>query len=447
MLQRRTSPTSDQIILVDGRPLARRLSRRSILGLTLGLGSGLAASQCGFANGTGSASSQESESSVSVADRQQGLVIGSLLGDALGGPVEFSEHPSTNGFLCNAREWPADKKMDSSLLQQLADSLPLLGYEQLRPDVAPYGPWRTSAPAGTITDDSRHKIVLQRAIRASNQTGERLTEASIAEQFVAFQTRVGQEDDAETTALVEEGLREYRLAANWILGSRDLRIARPTQRLWSGVNNCSGQMLLPTLAVAYSGRPEAAYRRAFELDFVDTPLARDFTAALVAGLAAALDEKLNRQSTAQRFTACMAAIRSTDPYGLSEVPFAGRQLTKWLDKADELCRRAAGSPQRLYRLLETEGKPVYWWDAHFTLLVPLCMLQLSNYSPLAAMHLTLDFGHDTDSYAQVLGAIAGACCGDKVFPQPMRAAVAKRMQADFGEDPAVWVDELKTAGV
>lgn len=450
MVQSNTPPISDQNLQAEAvlsQQPAGQLSRRKLVGLSLGAGAGLAASNPGIASGIEIALSPNSEPSVSLADRQLGLIIGSLLGDALGGPVEFSEHPSTKGFLCDARKWPAEKKIDNAAAQQLADSLPLLGYEQLRPGVAAYGPWRSSAPAGTVTDDSRHKIVLQRAIRDSIRTGERLAEASIAKQFVAFRSKVDQEDDAQVAALVEEGLHEYRLAANWILGSRDMRVARPTQRLWSGVNNCSGQMLLPTLAVAYAGRPEEAYRRAFELDFVDTPLARDFTAALVAGLASALDEELNEQTAAQRFKACMAAIRNTDPYRLSDVPFAGRQLTRWLDKADEMCRKAAGSPQRLYRLLETEGKPVYWWDAHFTLLVPLCMLQLCNYSPLAAMHLTLDFGHDTDSYAQVLGAIAGACCGTQIFPQSMRSAVVSRMRADFGEDPVAWVSELEAVGV
>ena len=98
----------------------------------------------------------------------------------------------------------------------------------------------------------------------------------------------------------------------------------------------------------------------------------------------------------------------TDPFRFRDVPFAGRQLDRWLDLSDSIVQRARGCPATMYRLLEQEGKPVYYWDAHFTLLVPLTMLKACRFNPLAAMHLTLDFGHDTDSYAQVLGAMIGA---------------------------------------
>ncbi|GAB5401923.1 MAG: hypothetical protein Aurels2KO_01540 [Aureliella sp.] len=369
--------------------------------------------------------------------------MGSLLGDALGGPVEFSNHPDVSRLLCNARSWDDGEKLDSAKLSALGSSLPLLSYESLRPDVASYGPWRENAAAGTVTDDSRHKIVLQRAVRAAIAAKVPLSVEGLAKQFVEFECHVDASGPDEMNKLIEEGLREYRLAANWILGERDLSVARPVERLWSGVNNCSGQMLMPTLAIAFAGAPERAYKCAFELDFVDTPLARDFTAALVAGLAAAIDPKLDKHTPRSRFEHCLSAMRNTDPYRISEVPFAGRQLTKWLDKADELVDRSGGSPKRLYRLLESEGKPVYWWDAHFTLLVPLSILKLADYSPLAAMHLTLDFGHDTDSYAQVLGAITGACCGEDIFPTQMLDAVARRMQIDFGESPARWPEELR----
>ncbi len=41
---------------------------------------------------------------------------------------------------------------------------PARGY---RLEPAPYGPWPARAPAGTVTDDTRHKIVLMRALRSA----------------------------------------------------------------------------------------------------------------------------------------------------------------------------------------------------------------------------------------------------------------------------------------
>ena len=166
---------------------------------------------------------------------------------------------------------------------------------------------------------------------------------------------------------------------------------------------------------------------------------------MVAGLAAALDPALDDAKPSKRWDALFKAMRDIDPYGLADVPFTGRPLRKWLDKADELVDRCQGQPKRLYRLLETDGKPVYWWDAHFTLLVPICMVKLCNFQPMAAMHLVLDFGHDTDSYAQVLGGIAGAVHGPRIFAPEMIAAVKNTLRADNDERVEQWLEVLRAS--
>ncbi len=377
--------------------------------------------------------------------RCRGLLIGGLLGDALGGPLEFSDQLEQVPWLCGARRWDDDEQLDAQRRSELSASLRLSGYEELRPETAPYGPWTASAPAGTLTDDSRHKMVLLRAIKKANQAGRAVTAEDVARQFIQFEPNETRESDREERTLNEEGFREYRFAAHWLLGERDLQRARPLERLWAGVNNCSGQMLLPPLAVRYPGQAEAAYRAAFELNFIDSPMARDMAAALVAGLAAAVAPKLDDQSAQQRWHALLRAMRGTDPFGYAQVPFAGRQLDRWMNKAEELADRAAGRPKELFRLLETEGRPLYWWDAHFTLLVPLSLLHLCDFDALAAMHLTLDFGHDTDSYAQVLGCMAGAVHGSELFPEEMVTAVTGTLASEYGEDVESWLSELNSS--
>jgi ADP-ribosylglycohydrolase len=375
------------------------------------------------------------------------LILGGLIGDALGGPVEFAADERVAGLLPGTRRWSKQRTVTAQDLASWSATLPLFSYEKLRPEPAPYGPWRRSAVAGTVTDDSRHKVILIRTIRdAVARRQNALTARDLARQYVAFRPLVDQAPDADTRKLCEEGLAEYRLAARWLLGERDEARALPVSRLWSGIANCSGQMLLPPLAAAFPGRPDAAYRAAYAVDFVDAPLARDPAAALVAGLAGVLARRHDRADEARRWHVLLSTMRRTDPYRLAQVPFAGRPLHRWMDLAEDLAAKAQGQPARLFQLLETEGEPTYWWDAHYTLLVPLTFLRFCQFNVLAALHLTLDFGHDTDSYAQVLGCLGGAVCGVGVFPPAMRAAVRRAVLEEYGEDVLTWPDLLSSFG-
>ena len=372
------------------------------------------------------------------------MLVGGVLGDALGGPVEFQQGPRIDAVLPCVRDWPADRKLTADEREKLARTLPLLSYEKLRPSVEPYGQWTSRAPAGTVTDDTRHKIVLMRTLRAALSSGKLpLSNRNLARQYLSFTPHEGVEPDGKIKKLADEAFQEYRYAARWLLGERDPRIARPLERLWSGIDTCSGQMMLPPLAAAYPGQPEKAYLAAYSLDFIDAPGARDMAAAMVAGLAAVLARGGDGQNEQDRWRRLFEAMRDTDPYGYADVPFAGRPLRRWLDTAEKFAGRAQHCPARLFELLEHEGRPLYWWDAHFTLLVPLAVLHLCEFDPLASLHLTLDFRHDTDSYAQLLGTMVGAVHGEQIFPVEMRQTVGERLIADYGEDLAEWDLTLK----
>ena len=380
--------------------------------------------------------------------RYRGLIYGGVLGDALGGPVEFQEGPQVDAVLPCLRKWPLDRRIDVATIESLAATLPLLDFAKLRPGAEPYGQWTKESPAGTSTDDTRHKIVLMRMLkRLLTGTPAPCDAQSLANEYLRFHPIDGVPPNAELAALCDEGFREYRFAAQWLLGKRDLKIAKPIERLWSGIDNCSGQMLLTPLSAVYAGHPLEAYQAAYALDFVDAPGARDMAASLVAGLAAVLVDAHPGETSPQRWQRLFETMRQTDPYELTQVPFAGRPLHRWLDLSDQLVEQANGIPRRLFELLETEGKPVYWWDAHFTLLVPITILKFCNYNSLAALHIILDFRHDTDSYAQVLGAMAGAVCGDSLFSVSMMQTIKNRLSVDHGEDLEDWchtVQQLHT---
>lgn len=373
-----------------------------------------------------------------------GMLLGSLIGDAAGGPVEFLPPGSVRHVLADLRSWPKARRIQAEDLQRLESDFQLLSYESLRPDSAPLGPWKQKAQAGTITDDSRFKIILIRAIRESLRRQQNVSKEELARQIISFQSRSG-DLDQQLRTLHDEGLREFRYAARWILGERRHDLARPPERQWGGVATCAGQMVLLPIAGLYPGHPEKAYRKTWELDFVDSSFARDFCAALVAGLAMLCAPTTKWESPRSAGNAFLKCVRDTDPYQLSQVPYVGRPMLQWLDLSTDIARRAQGRPAELYRLLETEGEPKYWWDAHFTFLVPLTILQFCEFHCVPAIRMCLDFGHDTDSYAQVAGAIGGAIQGAGVFPEESRRQVAEQLAVDYNEEIADWTQLLKAA--
>jgi len=72
----------------------------------------------------------------------------------------------------------------------------------------------------------------------------------------------------------------------------------------------------------------------------------------------------------------------------------------------------------------------------------MAIAQLCRYEPLASIQLALEFGHDTDSTAQLMGAMMGAVYGAAVFPTPLRQLVTQRLRLDYDEDLQEWVDFL-----
>jgi len=73
--------------------------------------------------------------------------------------------------------------------------------------------------------------------------------------------------------------------------------------------------------------------------------------------------------------------------------------------------------------------------------VPFCA-EMIHYSPLEAMQLILEFGLDTDSYAQLMGAIIGAIFGKTIFPAVMRHTVNKRSIDQFGQNVDDWMNHI-----
>lgn len=378
-----------------------------------------------------------------------GLLTGSVVGDALGGPVEFAKPAAIADVLPGYRA-RLEERLDASGLRRLAETLPLLAYGPFRPGAEPYGQWSADAPAGTVTDDTRHKMVLIDALRADRRRAspERLTRRSLAEAYLRFGERPEIEKTAGWPALCEHSLREFGFAARWELGERDPAVALPPSRMWGGLGTCCGQMTLPPLAALYPGEPDRAYLAAYELAWFDNGEAKDLNAATVAGLAHALARPVPAAEPAARHAAwreMLDAMKRTDPLRYGEVEFMDRALSRSIDRATDLAREAEGSPGRLYRLIEDACPRDHAWEAKFLLIETVALAEFSRGEPLAAIHLALDFGEDCDSAAQLLGAWFGALYGPELFPEPMRRAIEARLKADYRESLAEWVRVLADA--
>jgi len=341
------------------------------------------------------------------------------------------------------RNWADDRKLDSDAITKLADSFQLLSYEKLRPDAAPYGQWTVKAPPGTITDDSRLKIILFNTLRqARDKKTFPINSRDLAQQFLDFEKTATIQHRPTYQKLCENSLRELIKSARWVLGERKLSAALPPERLWGGVATNVGQMVLLPLSALYPGRPLDAYLATYHLGFFDNGPAKDINSAVVAGLAAALTMPVDDSNQMSAWNHVIETMKNTDPYQYSKIPWVGKPTIHWLDFAHSAVERADNKPKRLFEILENEGKPYYWWDAHFILASTFAILEFCRFNSLASLHLALDFGHDTDSAAQLIGAFAGAMYGTKVFPEKMRLQVTTQLQKDYDQDFCEWVELL-----
>ncbi|HMO66007.1 MAG TPA: ADP-ribosylglycohydrolase family protein, partial [Verrucomicrobiota bacterium] len=96
---------------------------------------------------------------VDVSARIRGLLLGAYLGDALGGPVEFQDPDKVQALPDPPKRWGDDEILDAPARAAAAARLRLRPYAPLRPVSESYGQWGTNCPPGTVTDDSRHKLV------------------------------------------------------------------------------------------------------------------------------------------------------------------------------------------------------------------------------------------------------------------------------------------------
>ena len=344
----------------------------------------------------------------SLEKRIEGLLFGSLIGDAAGGPVEFVE-----------TDWYSDSLLTQPLSGEtktaLAERFHLRDYPK---KAEPYAQWIDYAPAGTITDDSRYKLLLLQSVKEKGA----LSRKGFLEYLIAYHDTPGAFNDSLKIAWLEEYMYRYR----WLAGNRKPSEAYPPERVWGGIATMAGQMPYLPVAAFYPGNPEEAYKKTWQLNLLDVGYGKDFTSALAAGLSQALVAEPGDWNTV------LETMRATDPYAFAEVPWVPRRFTMWMDRASGYVEEnQPGIPAELFEKLEKGLRSVTWWEARVPPVLTFAILEATDYDPLASMELALAFGRDTDSTAQLMGAFLGAMYGAEAFPEEIRAEIDKKLGAQY----------------
>jgi ADP-ribosylglycohydrolase len=391
-----------------------------------------------------SVKAQVSNDTTFIRNKIKGLITGTLLGDALGGPIEFQGHPEIQATPNPPKLWTdTTDLMDDAAIKAAAERVYFREYKHLLPFVQSYGCWTKNAAPGSITDDSRNKIVLVYMLRKALKNNEwPLTEKSMANAFLDWRKTPAVKLHPGYDSLCKDWMGEMDKTINWVLGSRAIGKAYPPERMWNAYPTCYGQMTLPPIAAIYPGQPEKAYLAAYQLAYFDNGFAKDMNAALVAGLSVALTIDANKMSNEQIWTKIFEAIKTTDPYAYSKVPWCERAVNKWMYLVDDFIKQANSSPAKLFKLMDEQFKYDAKWEAQVPYVVIFSCLKICKYNPLAALQLSIEWGNDHDTYPQLLGAFVGAIYGPQIFKPDMNTTVAKRLNLDYDENIDEWVNTL-----
>jgi ADP-ribosylglycohydrolase len=380
---------------------------------------------------------------VNLRSKISGLVYGTVIGDAMGGPIEFQGIEWVQQTPNPPKLWKEGEKMNDEEQKKAMERIYLRPYTYMIPSPASYGQWTLNAEPGTITDDTRNKIVLMSMLRKKSKLANKaFGEADMAQAYLDWGNSKTIRTHAGYDTMSQQWLTEITKSINWLQGKRLTKIALPPQRMWNGLPTCWGQMTMTPLAAMYLGDTTAAYLKAYEIAFFDNGFARDMNAALVAGLAKGLTLDPAKHSNAELWKEVIETMKNTDPYKYNQVPWCPRAISKWLILADTFANQANGCPQTLWQRLEKELYYNEKWEAHVPVVVCFSILKLCNYDPLAAFQLCLEWGWDTDTYPQLLGAFIGAIYGEEIFKEDWKKTVSLRMKLDYDENLEEWTEVL-----
>lgn len=303
-----------------------------------------------------------------------GCMIGGAIGDALGGPVE-------------GREWTPESIRDS-----YGEIDWLMPYE--RP-VGYHAHFHKGA--GAYTDDTRMKHLLCEAIVDAGG----MPRAGELGHVLARAYHHAPDE-------LHEGLiEEYYLKAIW---GRD-------KVIYSGEPTNGAIMSNSPIGLIAACRPHEAYQAGFDLAFLTDGYAKTASAMMVAAIAEAMNPAATIDSiidAARESHLAFAARREGPRWGDLEWKYDPN--LDFLNQSIEIAKSAENYIEVQKRLYETLEWGHLFSEATHTLVVPLAMFVNCAADFKRSVIACVMYARDNDSYASVVGALAGAYHGVDAIP-------------------------------
>lgn len=386
-------------------------------------------------------------------DKVLGSLVGSAIGDAMGAPTEM---------------WnPADINHEYGYV----DSLDMVLREP-----SPEGPWNYNLPPGAGTDDTRWKDLMVAFVVGEHDyrqpDGPLSVSATRFSHFINERYASSIDDLKQTAGLEPEPLEDAMRRLTWL--QEWARVTRAysnsdvdgyrnaLSRFYGGEMSCAGMLYAPVLGAVYPGRPEMAYRAAYDLGLFDLGYSRDIT-----GLTAALTAEAFRPGVGE--DDFITVMREVDPEGYFRSRLIGRIAYQQFKQARSIVRSARqvtqadvremkvrmpdrypydsltfGQTLRAYELLAQarQDVPFHAGEIH---LINLTALLFSDYQFKAAMEFITNYGRDNDTVAAVTGAILGALHGYDGLPREQREMVVRVNRDVLGIDLEARASQLTRA--
>jgi len=319
-------------------------------------------------------------------DRTYAAMVAGAIGDAMGGPVEgwtYQRIQETHGMVDD-----------------------LLPYE-FAPDY--HNHFRT-AP-GSVTDDTRLKHLVAEAMVAEGSPCRRGALPRRGDIVWA----IVQAYHAAETSLERGFLEEYALGG--VYGEAKL--------IWGGQMTNGFSMANAPLGMICPGDPEAAFALSFDVDFISDGYAKYAAAMGAAAVAAALEPDSTPTSIVEQALAAAQTHRVEGPL---------TRAWQWYDHVFTLNERLVTTAVDLalrHRDVFAVREAYYEQlrigelgsEAAQTLAVALGMLVAAEGDLRQAIIGCVNYGRDNDSYATLVGAIAGAMHGMSAVPENWRRTV------------------------
>ncbi|MBT5872085.1 MAG: ADP-ribosylglycohydrolase family protein [Candidatus Latescibacteria bacterium] len=332
----------------------------------------------------------------------RGGLIGSAIGDAMGGPVEmWAPHriSETHGWV-----------------------------DSLLPYTMPPNPtyvWEPDAIPGSYTDDTRLKLL---AVRLILEEASDLTPISLASRFVACHA------NAKDGSLEKEWYSEWAAVGRSFIKNGGTGYDYPgLHGFYGGEMVCGGLITLPAVGFVFEGNEEAAYDLAYRLAFFDLGYARDATALATVFVARAMRDGASVDS--------VLSGADYDPYNLSGRQIFGRVCGRYIERAIDVAKQAKTRQELIADMHEQliRSTPC---DPAEMLAFTVAILKWVDGDPKAAIPLAVNAGRDNDSIAGVVGMIAGTLHGIDALPMDWIGTVLKANPEPDIEDMASQLVEV-----